>query len=120
MSGTIELLLIYPVWDIEVVMGKFAACVAIFGIMLIFTFIYPVLIKIYGQPELKPIITGYIGLFLMGAAFISFGVFASTLTENQVVAAVLSFGVLLLLMMGYTLAPCRPPGLIWALCPILP
>ncbi|MFZ3090486.1 MAG: ABC transporter permease subunit [Nitrospirota bacterium] len=111
-SGTIELLLTYPVRDIEVVMGKFAACVAIFGIMLIFTFIYPVLIKIYGQPELGPIITGYIGLFLMGAAFISFGVFASTLTENQVVAAVLSFGVLLLFwMMGYTLA-FADPGLI--------
>jgi ABC-2 type transport system permease protein len=103
-SGTIELLLTYPVKDIEVVLGKFAACLAIFSIMLVFTFLYPVLIKIYGQPELGPIITGYLGLFFMGAAFIAFGIFASTLTENQVVAAVLSFGVLLFFWMaGYSI-----------------
>ncbi|MBI5182275.1 MAG: ABC transporter permease subunit [Nitrospirae bacterium] len=109
-SGTIELLLTYPVRDIEVVLGKFAACLGIFAIMLLFTFIYPVMIKIYGRPELGPIITGYIGLFLMGAAFISFGIFASSLTENQVVAAVLSFGVLLLFwIIGYSIGFVSPP-----------
>jgi ABC-2 type transport system permease protein len=108
-SGTIELLLTYPVKDIEVVLGKFAACLAIFSIMLIFTFLYPILIKIYGRPETGPIITGYIGLFFMGAAFISFGIFASSLTENQVVAAVLSFGVLLFFWMaGYSIGFVSP------------
>jgi ABC-2 type transport system permease protein len=52
----------------------------------------------YGNPELAPVIIGYLGLFLMGAAFIAVGIFFSSLTENQIVAAVLTFGTLLLFL----------------------
>lgn len=102
-SGTIELLLTYPVRDIEAVLGKFAGCLGIFVIMLSFSIPCLLLVAFFGDPELGVIITGYVGLFLMGGAFISLGIFMSTLTENQVIAAVLSFAALLLLyMVGYS------------------
>lgn len=102
-SGTIELLLTYPVRDIEAVLGKFAGCLGIFAIMLSFSIPCVLLVAFFGDPELGVIITGYVGLLLMGGAFISLGIFMSTLTENQVIAAVLSFAALLLLyMVGYS------------------
>ncbi len=94
-TGTIELLLTYPVTDMEAIMGKFAGCMGIFAIMLALTFPSIILVEVFGDPEWGVIIAGYAGLFLMGAAFISLGIFMSTLTENQVVAAVLTFSCLL-------------------------
>jgi ABC-2 type transport system permease protein len=55
-----------------------------------------VLLMIYGRPEVGPILAGYVGLFLLGAAFIALGTLASSLTENQIVAAAISFGLLLI------------------------
>ncbi len=102
-SGTIELLLTYPVKDSEVILGKFAGCMGIFTIMILLTSPCFILIGIFGEPEIGVIVSGYVGLFLMGAAFISLGIFASSITENQIVAAVLSFGSLLIFfMMGYS------------------
>lgn len=102
-QGTMELLLTYPVKDIEVVAGKFLACFTVFAVMLFLTVTYPILIITLGEPEIGPIITGYIGLFLLGMAFISLGLFASSLTENQIVSASVSFGILLLFwLMSYS------------------
>lgn len=98
-SGTIELLLTYPVTDMEVLLGKFLACMAVFTIMIALTVLYPILIITFGQPEAGPIITGYIGLFFVGASFVSLGIFASSLTENQIIAATVAFGLLLLFWM---------------------
>jgi ABC-2 type transport system permease protein len=95
-QGTIELLLTYPVRDLAVVLAKFAACLAVYTLMLALTALYPVLLVIYAQPELGPILAGYVGLFLLGAAFIALGSLASSLTENQIVAAAISFGLLLI------------------------
>ena len=95
-SGTMELLLTFPVKDIEVLLGKFFASLGVFSVMLIASLIFPILLFYLGEPELGPIITGYIGLFLLGTAFISLGIFTSSLTENQIIAATISFGVLLL------------------------
>jgi ABC-2 type transport system permease protein len=95
-QGTIELLLTYPVRDLAVVLAKFAACLAVYTLMLALTGIYPVLLMIYARPETGPILAGYLGLFLLGAAFIALGTLASSLTENQIVAAAISFGLLLL------------------------
>ena len=103
-SGTIELLLTYPISDMEVIIGKFLACISVFILMLLATITCPILVMVFGEPETGPIITGYLGLFLMGTAFISLGVFTSSITENQIVAATLSFGVLFLFsMMGYSI-----------------
>lgn len=108
-SGTIELLLTYPVTDMEVILGKFLACLAVFFLMLLLTVTYPILLFIFGEPEIGPVLTGYIGLFFMGAAFISLGIFTSSLTENQIIAATLSFGVLFLFfMMGYSVGMMGP------------
>jgi len=98
-SGTIELLLTYPVTDLEVLLGKFFACLGVLCVMLGLSVVFPVIVMFFGEPELGPVITGYIGLLLLGASFISFGIFASSLTENQIVAATISFGVLFLFWM---------------------
>jgi ABC-2 type transport system permease protein len=102
-AGTMELLLTYPVRDIEVVTGKFLACFTVFLAMIFSTFIYPALLVFLGEPELMPIITGYIGLILLGAAFIALGLFTSSLTENQIIAASLAFGILFVFwLMSYS------------------
>jgi ABC-2 type transport system permease protein len=96
-QGTIELLLTYPVRDLAAVLAKFAACLAVYLLMLGLTALYPVLLVIFARPEVGPILSGYLGLFLLGAAFIALGALASSLTENQIVAAAISFGALLIL-----------------------
>ncbi|MCP4326935.1 MAG: ABC transporter permease subunit [Alphaproteobacteria bacterium] len=102
-SGTMELLLTYPVRDAEVVLGKFLACLTVFAAMLGSTIGYPLLLINLGEPEVLPMITGYAGLFLLGAAFISLGIFTSSLTENQIIAGSLSIGVLFVFwLMGYS------------------
>src|SRR5262245_41758845 len=71
--------------------------------MLVLTFLYPALLFAFARPEWGPVLTGYVGLLLLGAAFIAAGLFASSLTENQIVAAMTTFGVLLLFwVIGWT------------------
>src|SRR5436309_11894531 len=95
-SGTIELLLTYPVRDGAVLLGKFLAAFALYALMIALTLVFPAIIWYFAPLEGGPILTGYVGLLLMGATFIAVGVFASSLTENQIVAAVTTFGVLLI------------------------
>ena len=96
-TGTIELLLTYPVKDSEAILGKFLACVSFLFFMLALTVLYPLLVILFAKPEAGPILAIYLGLFLMGMSFIALGTFASTLTENQIIAASITFGTLLLL-----------------------
>jgi ABC-2 type transport system permease protein len=95
-SGTIELLLTYPVRDVEAVLGKFLGAMAVYGAMLGLSTLYPGLMAIFGDVEAGPIASGYLGLALFGAACIALGTWVSSLTENQIVAAVGGFGALLL------------------------
>jgi ABC-2 type transport system permease protein len=95
-SGTIELLLTYPVRDGAVLLGKYLAALALYGLMLALTLLYPAIVVYFARLEWGPLLTGYLGLVLMGAAFLAVGVFASSLTENQIVASVTTFGVLLI------------------------
>lgn len=95
-TGTLELLLSYPLRETELLLGKFAACLVVFFIMLALTLLYPILGWLYAEPEIGPVFTGYLGLFLMGAAFIALGLLVSSLTENQIVAASISFGAILM------------------------
>ena len=94
-SGTIELLLTYPVRDGEVLMGKFLAAGAVYVILLALTLAYPGLMWAFGRVEWGAILSGYLGLLLLGAAFLAVGVFISSLTENQIIAGSATFGVLL-------------------------
>ena len=93
-TGTIELLLTFPVNDVDVVLGKYLACLVVLLTMVVLTVTYPILLIVLGDPEVVPIGTGYLGLVLLGAAAISLGIFTSSLTENQIVSASISFGML--------------------------
>ena len=93
-SGTIELLLTFPINDIDITLGKYLACFSVLMTMLLLTATYPILLIVLGDPEIKPILTGYLGLVFMGAAFVALGIFSSSLTENQIVSASISFGML--------------------------
>ena len=95
-SGTIELLLTYPVRDGAVLAGKYLAALTLYAVMLTLTLLYPGLVAYFARLEWGPLLSGYLGLLLMGAMFLAIGVLASSLTENQIVAAISTFGVLLI------------------------
>ena len=94
-SGTIELLLTSPVRDWEVVLGKYLASIALILVILGLTLYYPFVMSRFGNPDIGPILSGYLGLFLLAAALASLGLLASSLTQNQIVAVIigLSLGI---------------------------
>ena len=102
-TGTIELLFTYPLSDIGTLLGKYLATLVVLIILVAGTLPYMGLLHSFASLDWGIVISGYIGVFLLGAGFISLGLFTSSLTENQIVAAVLSFGALLLFW-----------GLVWA------
>ncbi len=93
---TDELLYTSPISISQIILGKYFASLFVLLAMLLLTGILSIFTFAYGNPEIVPLLNGYLGLFLMGAAFIAAGIFFSSLTENQIVAAVLTFGTLLL------------------------
>jgi len=95
-EGTIELLFTYPVSDFTIVISKFLSALTIFLLMLIGSLSSFLILKTITSYEIGPVFSGFLGLFLLGSAFIMMGVFISSLTESQIVAAVISFGVLLI------------------------
>jgi ABC-2 type transport system permease protein len=95
-SGTIELLLTYPVTDLAILFGKFLAAALLLLVMLAGTLPFVVLLFGIGDPDPGTLLSGYLGLLLMGAAFMALGIFLSSLTENQIIAAAVSFGSALL------------------------
>ena len=96
-SGTIELLLTSPITDLQIILGKFLGAMGLFCAMLLVTAIDIAILFRLGNPELKPVLTGYLGLLLLGACFLSVGLLISSLTKNQLVAGGLTFAVFLLL-----------------------
>jgi ABC-2 type transport system permease protein len=96
-SGTIELLLTSPLTDFQIIMGKFLGAMLLYAAILAVTLIHMGILFIYGKPEVWPVVTGYLGLLLMGGCFISVGLLISSLTKNQIVAAMVTFAVFLLL-----------------------
>ncbi len=95
--GTIELLLTTPVSNVQVMLGKYFATLSFLLIMFATSGITISALFLYGQPEWKPILGAYFGLFLYGAALLAVGLFISTLTENQIVAGLITFAVILVL-----------------------
>ncbi len=90
-AGTEVLLLTSPTRISQIVIGKFLASFSVFLVMTATTFIFPLILILFGQPEESTILSSYLGFILLGAVYISVGVFASSLTENQIVAAIISF-----------------------------
>ena len=89
-SGTIELLLTRAVTDRQVILGKFLSTVMLIAVALLFTLPYVVTIGSIGNLDLGAVLCGYLGLFLMSSAYISIGLWASSITRNQIVAYLLS------------------------------
>jgi len=109
-SGTIETLLTAPVTDVQVVAAKFIGSWVFFLAVLAPTLLYVGVLAAFGEPDYGPIASGYLGLALLGAAYVAVGLFASSLTRNQVIAAVTSFVILLMLaMVGPWLGALAPP-----------
>lgn len=94
--GTLELLLTAPVRDYEVVIAKFLASFAILSTTVLLTLFYVLFLVFYSSPDLGPIISGYLGFLLYCSATLAIGLLASSLTSNQIVAAVVGFGIILL------------------------
>jgi ABC-2 type transport system permease protein len=95
--GTMELLLTAPLTDAQVVLGKFLGALSFYIILLLTTALPIGVLYLYGKPASGPILTAYLGLLLYGLAILAIGVFISTLTENQIIAAVLTFGTIMIL-----------------------
>jgi ABC-2 type transport system permease protein len=98
-SGTLELLATKPVRDIEIILGKFLAAWALLAAALAPTLLYVVTVGLLGSLDLGPVFTGYLGLLLMGGVYIAIGLFASSLTENQIIAFIISFLIVLALFL---------------------
>jgi ABC-2 type transport system permease protein len=96
-SGTIELLLTSPVSDLQIILGKFLGAIGFYAALLAVTMLYVGILFAFGTPEWRPVVTGYLGLLLMGGCFLSVGLFISSTTKNQVVAGAATFVVFLLL-----------------------
>lgn len=96
-SGTIELLLTSPVSDWEIILGKFFGSLGLYVAMLVVTLLYIGILFVYGAPEWRPLAACYLGLLLMGGAFLSLGLLISSTTNNQIVAGVVTFIVFLML-----------------------
>ena len=94
-NGIDVLLFTSPQTVPNIVFGKFFALLTVFGIIMLVSLVYPVILLIFGKPFVAQIIGGYIGFILLGITFLSIGLFASSLTENQIIAAVITFVILL-------------------------
>ena len=95
--GTMELLMTSPLKEHEIVVGKFLASFSIVLFMLAGTLFYPIILFIFGVPDFGPIFTGYLGLALYSCSTLSIGIFASSLSSNQLVSLVVGSGILTLL-----------------------
>ena len=94
--GTLELLWTYPVRDGEIVLGKFIAALLVYLAMLVPTAAGPIVFHYYHAFDVPPVLAGYLGMVLLGTAFIACGLFVSSLTENQVVSAMVTYGIIVL------------------------
>lgn len=95
-SGSIELLFTWPIRDVELLLGKYFASLFMFSALLAPTLVYLGFVNYHAPVNWGGVLSGYLGLLLLGAAFIALGVFVSTLTENQIISAAASFGALLM------------------------
>jgi len=103
-SGAETLLLTSPTSLQSVVCGKYLAAVSVFFVMIVVSWIYPVIQVIFGGRISTQLIGGYIGFFLLGAAFIAYGLFSSSLTENQIIAAIICVAGLLVIQIAEALS----------------
>lgn len=90
-SGTIEILVTLPVEDYQIILGKFFAGLMLICCALTLTWVYVLFLSLLGNLDLGATFAGYVGLVFLGAAYLSIGIFTSSLTQNQIVAFITSF-----------------------------
>lgn len=98
-SGTVETLMTAPVTEAQVVVAKFLAALGFWCFLWVPTLLYPLIVERYAEVDWGPIAAGYLGIVGIGAMFLAVGLFASSFTKNQIVAAVATFGLLMLLFL---------------------
>ena len=96
-SGTMELLMTSPVRDIEVILGKFIAALLMYACVMGIAAINLSLLFLYGRPDWRPLVVGFLGLLLQGGALLAIGTFISTTTKNQIIAGGATFAACLML-----------------------
>ncbi|MFQ5507866.1 MAG: ABC transporter permease [Leptospirillia bacterium] len=111
-NGTMELLVTLPLSDMQVVLGKFLAALSVLVVALGLTCLYPLTVSMLGNMDWGQAASGYVGLLLLGAAFLSVGVLASALTRSQVIAFIVSFFICFALFMLGKVLPLVPDVLI--------
>ena len=112
-NHSMVLLTTSPVRDREIVVGKFFAALAYLAILLVLTMYMPLLIKVEGKITMSQVLVGYLGMLLLGAATLAIGLFASSLTKNQLVAGVGALAMVVLMFLLFPFAkrldaPVRP------------
>jgi ABC-2 type transport system permease protein len=110
-SGSLEMLITMPVRDWQVIVGKFLAGMALLAAMVGLTLFYAVTVMLVGPLDRGPAIGGYVGILLVGGAYMAIGVMASTLTRNQIVAFIIGFAISFSLYLFYRLVPFMPESL---------
>jgi ABC-2 type transport system permease protein len=96
-SGTMELLVTSPIRDIEIILGKWLAALVLFAALISISLVNMLTLFAYGTPDWHPMAVAFLGLLLQGGCILSIGMFASSLTKNQIVAGAVGFGICLLL-----------------------
>ena len=91
----------YPLRDWDLLLGKYFAALSVIVVLLAISFIYAIVMMVVGKPEVPVILSSYLGIFLLSMAYVAYGIFASSVTENQIVAAIITFaGLLLFYLIG--------------------
>jgi ABC-2 type transport system permease protein len=109
--GTMEVLMTWPVREHEAVLGKFLAGFGLLAVSLLLTLPLAATVFLVGDPDPGPILAGYLGLLFMGSAYLAIGLFASSLTENQIVAFILGvFMIFVLFIIGEDFVLVAVPG----------
>jgi ABC-2 type transport system permease protein len=96
--GTAEILMTLPIKDYEIVLGKFFSSFVFLVLTLCLTFPLPITVMMLGNPDPGPLWGGYVGAFLLGGAYLAIGLFASSLTENQIIAFIVSIMICFVLL----------------------
>jgi ABC-2 type transport system permease protein len=93
-SGTMEFLMTTPTTNTEIVIGKFLGSLGFFSVLMGITLVYYPILEFFGSPDRLAMLSGYVGLWLEGALFIAIGLLASSLTQSQLIAAIVSYAIL--------------------------
>ena len=101
-SGTMEFLMTTPTTNTAIVFGKYLGCFIFLTLIMALTSVYYFIIEYFGSPDRAAVLTGYFGVWLEGAMFIAIGLLISSLTRNQIVAAISSYTILFMLYFSFS------------------